>query len=213
MKTARDVVMAVFELCEATEGLPPVEGSNEHGIGFLKGRQFEAKQIRRGIGTLAWDEGITGRAPASATASVGREFDAWQCDHCNGDGWTWQPRQVAERATDVQEFKIECAECSATGWQGPDADKAITASGLIDRLQSAHAEWNECPGDNTTRERYRNAHAALFDALTQPQKRDEDDQWVLDRAADLLGEYADESAPRLEEVDYVVSELRRLAAA
>ncbi len=67
------------------------------------------------------------RAERHNAAIVAEEHDAWKCEHCNGDGWTWQERQVAERKTDVQEFKIDCDACNSTGWQGPDADAMLAA--------------------------------------------------------------------------------------
>lgn len=60
----------------------------------------------------------------AATDPESTELDAWPCEDCAGAGWTWQPHQVAERKTDVQELKTECAACNSTGWLGPDAEKA-----------------------------------------------------------------------------------------
>ena len=45
----------VFGLCEATEDAPEQEPKNEHQRGFEAGRRFEAKQIRRAIGTWFQD--------------------------------------------------------------------------------------------------------------------------------------------------------------
>lgn len=69
-----------------------------------------------------------GKAERHNAAVLADEHDAWACEHCNGDGWTWQPRQVAERQSDVQEFKIDCDACNSTGWQGPDAEKAAAGA-------------------------------------------------------------------------------------
>ncbi|GEM_PF-5053871 len=38
------------------------------------------------------------------------------CDHCNGSGHVFVERQVAERKTDVQEFKEECEGCEGRGF-------------------------------------------------------------------------------------------------
>ena len=39
------------------------------------------------------------------------------CDHCNGSGHIFVERQVAERKTDMQEFKEECEECEGRGFR------------------------------------------------------------------------------------------------
>lgn len=38
------------------------------------------------------------------------------CEHCNGSGHVFVERQVAERKTDVQEFKEECECCEGRGF-------------------------------------------------------------------------------------------------
>lgn len=38
------------------------------------------------------------------------------CDHCDGSGHVFVERQVAERKTDVQEFKEECECCEGRGF-------------------------------------------------------------------------------------------------
>lgn len=39
---------------------------------------------------------------------------------------------------------------------------------LIDEFAAAHLAWNSFPGENDIRERYRVAHAALYEALVRP---------------------------------------------
>ncbi|WP_313624129.1 hypothetical protein [Achromobacter sp.] len=39
------------------------------------------------------------------------------CDHCDGSGHVFVERQVAERKSDVQEFKEECEECEGRGFR------------------------------------------------------------------------------------------------
>lgn len=50
------------------------------------------------------------------------ELDTNDCDDCCGKGWNWEEHQVAERATDVQEFKVDCETCHGRGYLGPDAE-------------------------------------------------------------------------------------------
>ena len=38
-----------------------------------------------------------------------------ECEECAGKGWNWEYQQVAERKSDVQEFKIDCEVCDGTG--------------------------------------------------------------------------------------------------
>ena len=51
------------------------------------------------------------------------ELDTFDCEACAGEGWNWEPRQVAERKSDTQEFKIPCAACDGRGYSGPDAER------------------------------------------------------------------------------------------
>lgn len=51
--------------------------------------------------------------PASAQPARDWELD---CDHCNGSGHVFVKHQVAERATDLQEFKEECECCEGRGF-------------------------------------------------------------------------------------------------
>lgn len=56
-------------------------------------------------------------APGTPPASAQPERD-WElaCDHCNGSGHVFVERQVAERKSDVQEFKEECECCEGRGF-------------------------------------------------------------------------------------------------
>lgn len=51
--------------------------------------------------------------PAIAHPSRDWELD---CDHCNGSGHVFVKHQVAERATDLQEFKEDCECCEGRGF-------------------------------------------------------------------------------------------------
>lgn len=54
--SGRDVLMQVFALCEATEGITLyVGGSGPGHEGFVRGRKFEAKGIRNAIGNWYQD--------------------------------------------------------------------------------------------------------------------------------------------------------------
>jgi len=56
-------------------------------------------------------------APGSPASTQTTERD-WElsCDHCNGSGYVFVERQVAERKSDVQEFKEDCEECEGRGF-------------------------------------------------------------------------------------------------
>lgn len=56
-------------------------------------------------------------------AGTGPERD-WElsCDNCNGSGHVFVERQVAERKTDLQEFKEECECCEGRGFAFAFAD-------------------------------------------------------------------------------------------
>jgi hypothetical protein len=55
MSDVDQLLRQVFALCEDTEDAPEREAKNEHQRGFEAGRRFEAKQIRRAIGTWFQD--------------------------------------------------------------------------------------------------------------------------------------------------------------
>jgi hypothetical protein len=65
-------------------------------------------------------EALSGIAPDVKTAG---ELDTHECSECCGKGWNWEPRQVADRISDVQEFKIDCGACLGRGFVGPDAER------------------------------------------------------------------------------------------
>lgn len=50
------------------------------------------------------------------------DFDTHECDECCGKGFNWVWHQVAERASDVQEFSDQCENCMGRGYVGPDAE-------------------------------------------------------------------------------------------
>lgn len=56
-------------------------------------------------------------AAPTPPASAQPERD-WEltCDHCNGTGHVFVERQVAERKSDVQEFKEDCEGCDGRGF-------------------------------------------------------------------------------------------------
>lgn len=58
-------------------------------------------------------------APTSHPIPTGATEDRdWElsCDECNGSGHVFVKHQVAERKTDVQEFKEECEACEGRGF-------------------------------------------------------------------------------------------------
>ena len=58
-------------------------------------------------------------APTSHPIPTGATGDRdWElaCDNCNGSGHVFVKHQVAERKTDVQEFKEECEACEGRGF-------------------------------------------------------------------------------------------------
>jgi hypothetical protein len=50
------------------------------------------------------------------TGATGERDWELSCDECNGSGHVFVERQVAERKTDVQEFKEECEACEGRGF-------------------------------------------------------------------------------------------------
>jgi hypothetical protein len=64
-----------------------------------------------------WQAAIQTAAPGSpaSTQTVERDWEL-SCDECNGAGHVFVERQVAERKTDVQEFKEECPHCDGRGF-------------------------------------------------------------------------------------------------
>lgn len=63
------------------------------------------------------------------------------CDNCNGSGYVFVERQVAERKTDVQEFKEECECCEGRGFTIAYED----IPGIAKYVKSCRA--HSAPGD------------------------------------------------------------------
>lgn len=91
---------------------PPCETCNGHGM--IGGPSYYAP-----------DEGgepcpdCSPAAPTSHPIPTGATGDRdWElaCDNCNGSGHVFVKHQVAERKTDVQEFKEECEGCDGRGF-------------------------------------------------------------------------------------------------
>ncbi|KAG1437390.1 hypothetical protein G6F57_020264 [Rhizopus arrhizus] len=55
-------------------------------------------------------------APPIPAGSAQARAGALSCDACNGSGHVFVERQVAERKTDVQDFKEECPHCDGRGF-------------------------------------------------------------------------------------------------
>ena len=67
-------------------------------------------------------------APQPAAQGTGAvpptdDLDAWKCDDCEGDGWTWLVTGGHEPRDQVR-FKSHCYGCDGLGWCGPDAKTA-----------------------------------------------------------------------------------------
>lgn len=86
--TAREVSRQVFAVCEETEDLTDAESASEKSRDFLRGRRFEAKQIRRAIGTWLTDEENLRATPSPqvaepagepATQAAGEAPVPWGC--------------------------------------------------------------------------------------------------------------------------------------
>ncbi|AZS78811.1 hypothetical protein ELS24_10365 [Achromobacter spanius] len=104
-------------------------------------------------------------APTSHPIPTGATGDRdWElaCDECNGSGHVFVKHQVAERKTDVQEFKEECEACEGRGFNIAFEDipgiaayvkscRPAPAAGdaqdvILVALQDLHAlVWGECP--------------------------------------------------------------------
>ncbi|KAG1084105.1 hypothetical protein G6F40_014578 [Rhizopus arrhizus] len=56
-----------------------------------------------------------GAHPIPAGSEQERDWEL-SCDACNGSGHVFVERQVAERKTDVQDFKEECPHCDGRGF-------------------------------------------------------------------------------------------------
>lgn len=58
---------------------------------------------------------ITAAPTPPASAQPERDWEL-SCDHCNGSGQVFVKHPVAERKTDVQEFKEQCEACDGRGF-------------------------------------------------------------------------------------------------
>lgn len=76
-------------------------------------------------------------ATKAAPAEPVGELDTYECSECCGKGWNWEPRQVGERMSDVQEFKIDCVACVGRGFVGPDAERRAA-------IESTPAQVDPC---------------------------------------------------------------------
>lgn len=78
-------------------------------------------------------------APTSHPIPTGATGDRdWElaCDECNGSGHVFVKHQVAERKTDVQEFKEECEACEGRGFNIAFED----IPGIAEYLKSCRAD-------------------------------------------------------------------------
>lgn len=88
---------------------------------FSKPEEWEAFDAMTGCQQAAHKARLCYAAMLAAAptppASAQPERD-WEltCDHCNGAGFVYVERQVAERKSDVQEFKEDCEECEGRGF-------------------------------------------------------------------------------------------------
>lgn len=94
-------------------GIETLEGFMEARIGdwIITGVQGERYPCKPDIFAATYEPADT--PPASAQPERDWELS---CDHCNGSGHVFVERQVAERKSDVQEFKEDCEECEGRGF-------------------------------------------------------------------------------------------------
>ena len=99
------------------------------------------------------------------TGATGKRDWELSCDECNGSGHVFVKHQVAERKTDVQEFKEECEACEGRGfniafedipgiaeyvkscWPAPAAGDALDALRELvacDNIKKQIASMQEC---------------------------------------------------------------------
>ncbi|CAB3905786.1 hypothetical protein LMG2828_04742 [Achromobacter piechaudii] len=105
-----------------TRDLPTVEIQTLEGVmtgvqgdWIIRGVQGELYPCKPDIFAATYEEAgpISSTPPASAQPERDWELE---CFYCNGSGHVFVQRQVAERKTDVQEFKEECEGCDGRGF-------------------------------------------------------------------------------------------------
>lgn len=80
---------------------------DEMAAGSYDGKGASIEQV--------WNCLVDAAPTPPASAQPERDWEL-TCDHCNGAGHVFVERQVAERKSDVQEFKEECGCCNGRGF-------------------------------------------------------------------------------------------------
>ncbi|MNK33429.1 DnaJ central domain protein [compost metagenome] len=102
--------------------------------------------------------------PIPTGATGDRDWEL-SCDECNGSGHVFVKHQVAERKTDVQEFKEECETCEGRGFNIAFEDipgiaeyvkscRADAGAMSEDERQAFEAWWRRTRGLTITKQHY-----------------------------------------------------------
>jgi hypothetical protein len=106
-----------------TRDLPMVEISTLEGImtgvqgdWIIRGVQGELYPCKPDIFAATYEPVSAPTSHPIPTGATGERDWELACDECNGSGHVFVKHQVAERKTDVQEFKEECEGCDGRGF-------------------------------------------------------------------------------------------------
>lgn len=139
-------------------------------------------------GACAADPAAPG-SPAS-TQPIERDWEI-SCDHCNGSGHVFVKHQVAERKTDVQEFKEDCECCDGRGFTIAFED----IPGIAEYVKSCR------PASTVADEGAKDERALVMEAITEvwdhATRIDDATDEVIDilRPAPAAGDALDEPTP------------------
>jgi hypothetical protein len=112
-----------------TENL--IHDLSSHWVYIVPGRESEQYEELKDF-AKAVELAVKGRVHEAL------ELDTSDCDECCGKGWNWEEHQVAERKSDIQEFKSDCTACDGRGFVGPDAARRAAILASAPQASAAH---------------------------------------------------------------------------
>jgi hypothetical protein len=168
----------VFALCEATEDAPQHEPKNEHQRGFDLGRRFEAKQIRKAIGTWFQDTFCGASHMGEPVIAAPQQAEAdWLHLKPYGyapGGYMSRCRKCGDTPT-MDKRATACRPCAEAMYANRHADEVARLKAVIAELDDANNAYAKFTRDEGMEAHRRNRERliAAWQAARKAAGRDE----------------------------------------